>query len=289
MPFSVTIEKYYRLTKPGIIYGNLITATAGYLFASHWHIDFITLIAMLLGLSLVIGCGCVLNNIIDRKIDIKMERTKKRALITGDISTKNALIYGLVIGILGSIVLLKYTNALTFQVALFGLIFYLAVYGFIKRRSVYGTLIGAFAGAVPPVVGFTSVTNYLDFSSVLLFAILVCWQLSHFYAISLYRKDDYAAANLPVWPVIKGDKSTETQILGFIAMYTVFASSLFIFGYCGFLYLLVILITGMTWLVSSLKSDLRSKPKQWGRQVFLSSLIVLLISSVAISLGPIAP
>jgi len=108
-----TVKAYYRLTKPGIIYGNAITALAGFLLASRGHIDIILGIATLLGISLVIASACVFNNYLDQGIDIKMARTKKRALVTGVIKGQAALVYAVILGIVGFTALAAYTNALT--------------------------------------------------------------------------------------------------------------------------------------------------------------------------------
>jgi protoheme IX farnesyltransferase len=289
MAFKSTLTTYYQLTKPGIIYGNLITALAGYLFASHWHVDLKTLLAMLVGLGLIIGCGCVLNNVIDKKIDSKMDRTKNRSIVTQKVSIRSAIVYGAILGLIGSAVLFRFTNNLTAWVALFGLVSYLGFYGFAKRKTVYGTLVGAIAGSIPPLVGFTSVTNYIDLVGLIIVLILVAWQLSHFYAISLYRKNEYKAASLPVWPVIKGDQSTSLQILGFIILFTLFADSLFVLGSTGFLYLLVMTFVGAYWFVDSYKSRTTMTPRAWGKHVFKTSLSVLLITSITLALGSVAP
>jgi protoheme IX farnesyltransferase len=287
MAYKETLRKYYRITKPGIIYGNLITATAGYLFASAWHNNYLTLLSLLIGLSLVIGCACVLNNIQDQEIDSKMARTKKRALVQKTISVKSARNYAVVLGVIGSIIIVTETNFLTLIVGLFGLLSYVVFYGMAKRRTIYSTLVGSLPGAIPPLAGYVAVTNNIDFGGILLVLILICWQLAHFYAISLYRKEEYTAAKLPVWSVVKGNASTQQQILIFVFLYSVFAASMFIFGYCGYLYLIIVGLTGIGWYLQARKSLDTLSPKDWGKKVFRSSLIVILITSIALSIGPV--
>jgi protoheme IX farnesyltransferase len=283
------VKSYYNLAKPGIIYGNLITATAGFLFASRWHSPFHLYISMLLGLALIIGSGCVINNVIDKSIDAKMDRTKKRATVTGQISDQSALIYAAALGLIGSIILILFTNSLTFFVALTGFIIYVVVYGVAKRKTVYGTLIGALAGAVPPLVGYTAFTNYIDLAGELIVLILICWQVSHFYGIALYRKKDYKAAGLPVWPVVKGDWSAQLQAIAFIALFSVFSVALFVFGYCGYTYLITVLVLGLGWLWYSVLNAGKLSASIWGRKIFLSSLIVMLVISLALAFGPVLP
>jgi heme o synthase len=192
------MKKYYWLVKPGIIYGNALTAMAGFLLADRGRFDVVLFLAMLAGICLVMASGCVFNNVWDRQADSKMERTKNRALVTGEISTTNALAYGTVLGLIGFGLLYFYTNALTTLIAAIGFAFYVLVYTPLKHRTVYGTLLGAVAGAVPPVVGYCAVTNELDIGAWLLFLILVVWQMPHFYAIGINRFDDYKAAGIPI-------------------------------------------------------------------------------------------
>jgi protoheme IX farnesyltransferase len=156
------IKEYYQLTKPGIIYGNLITAAGGFLLASQGQIQWGLFLAILAGTALVIGSACVFNNYIDRGIDQKMERTKQRAMVKGSISGPAALTYGTILFILGFIVLAWYTNWLTLGIGILAFIIYVAVYGLSKRRSVHGTIVGSFAGAAPVVAGYTTVTDRFD-------------------------------------------------------------------------------------------------------------------------------
>ncbi|MEI9913841.1 MAG: heme o synthase [Candidatus Saccharibacteria bacterium] len=286
---SNQIKTYYNLAKPGIIYGNLLTAAAGYLFASHWQNHYINLVAMLIGLGLIIGSSCVLNNVIDKGLDIKMERTKKRATVTGKISDKSALIYATILAVLGIVILGIFTNRLAVFTSLFGMLIYIVFYGYAKRKTVYGTLVGSLAGAVPPLVGYTAYTNFIDLAGIMLLFVLICWQLAHFYGIALYRKKEYKAAGLPVWPIVKGDWSAQVQAIGSIALFSLFAISLFLFGYCGFIYIATVLVLGIGWLWYTVIHAGKLSAAVWGRKVFLSSLVVILVFSLAISFGPILP
>src|SRR5262249_26464270 len=138
--------RYYRLAKPGIIYGNLITTSAGFFLASHalrGSVDYGLWLWTLLGISLVMACGCVLNNYIDRGIDARMSRTKDRELVTGAVSVRNALIYAAILGVAGFAVLAWWTNLLTVMIAAGGVFFYIVLYSLWKRRSMYGAHIGS--------------------------------------------------------------------------------------------------------------------------------------------------
>lgn len=287
MDFS-KIKLYYQLTKPGIIYGNLLTTIAGFLLASHWH-SLRKLIFVVIGSALVVGGACVLNNIIDRDIDKAMKRTSERALAVGKISLKQALVYASVLEVAGCFILGKFTNRLTLLIALVGLFFYVVVYGWAKRNTVYSTLIGAISGALPPVIGYVSISGGIDTAAVIVFMMMVFWQLAHFYAIGLYREEEYKAAKLPIWPIVKGTYSTKLQILGSILAFCILSSSLFIFGYTRYVYLITMLIVGFGWFAQANKASRRLDIKKWGRRVFLQSLSVILITSIALAVGPILP
>jgi protoheme IX farnesyltransferase len=192
------LNSYYELTKPGIIYGNALTAAAGFFFASAGIISWPLLVFMLVGLSLIIASACAINNYLDRDIDALMERTKNRPIPSGAISPNRALWFGIMLGLVGSLVLFFHANLLTLGAALFGWIVYVFVYSPLKRRSTFALYVGAIAGAMPPLVGYAAVTNALDSPALLLFAFLFLWQIPHFLAIAVYRYDEYTAAGIPL-------------------------------------------------------------------------------------------
>ncbi|MDB5161151.1 MAG: Protoheme farnesyltransferase [Candidatus Saccharibacteria bacterium] len=238
--------------------------------------------ATILGLSLVIGSACVFNNYIDRDIDALMARTKKRALTAGTVSGSSALVYASVLVLLGLGLLVAYANLLTAFIALFGFFAYVIIYGAAKRRSVHGTVVGSISGAVPPVVGYCAVTGRLDAGALILFLILVCWQMPHFYAIAMYRHDDYAAAKIPVLPVSKGMGAAKVQIMAYIAAFIIAAAALTAFDYTGYIYLTVVLLLGFAWLWFGGTGFKTDDDKQWGRKMFLYSLIVITLLSITI-------
>lgn len=289
MGATATIQTYYRLTKPGIIYGNAITAIGGYLLASAFHIDAGQFLGMLAGLSLVIASGCVYNNYIDQDIDRVMARTKKRALVNGSVSGANALAYATVLGLLGFLSLGLYTNPVTLYSAMFGLFAYVVLYSIGKRKSVHGTVIGSLSGAVPPVVGYCAVTGSVDTAAVLLFLIMVCWQMPHFYAIAMYRKQDYAAAGLPVLPVKKSMAAAKRYILAYIAAFLAAASLLTVFGYTGYTYLVVMALASGYWLGLGLRVMQPPDNIRWARKMFGFSLLILLVWAAMLAAGPFLP
>ncbi len=272
----MVIKEYIALTKPGIIFGNAITALGGFALASKGDFDFWLFSAMLSGLSFIIASACVFNNYIDRDIDEKMERTKNRALAKGLISGRRALIYATILGAFGVLILGRYTNLLTLSLALFGLFAYVVIYGYWKRKSIYGTVIGSISGAIPPVVGYGAVTGRLDHAAAILFVALVLWQMPHFYAIALYRLADYTKANIPVLPIKKGAFITKLNILFYIIGFILFTPILTVLKYTGYPYSLVISILGLFWLLLSLKGFSAKDDRLWAKQMFKFSLVVII-------------
>jgi heme o synthase len=192
------IRLYYELTKPGIVYGNALTAAAGFVLASHGHIDWTLLILTLVGISGIIAAACVCNNYYDREIDARMERTKHRALAAGAASARAALIFGCALLATGCALLLVVHALLALGVALFGFAVYVFLYSPLKHRTGYALYVGAVAGAVPPVAGYAAVKGVLDIAALELFIFLFLWQIFHFLAIAAYRYDEYAAAGVPL-------------------------------------------------------------------------------------------
>lgn len=282
------IRVYYRLAKPGIVYGNAIAAIAGFLLAANGRFDVWLFAAMLVGVSLIMASACVFNNYIDRDIDRLMTRTKKRALVDGTVSGRSALIYGTILGLL-AIGILSFTNILTVALAVFGHFAYVVLYGIGKRKTVHGTVIGSISGAVPPVIGYTAVTDRLDTGALLLFLILVFWQMPHFYAIAMFRRDDYAAAKIPVLPLVKGMDHTKRQIMAYILAFIVASALLTVFGYAGYTYLAVMLLLGGYWLFKGWRGFRAENGYDWSRGMFRFSLVALLVFCSMISLEVLLP
>jgi protoheme IX farnesyltransferase len=281
------IRAYYYLAKPGIVYGNVLSAVAGYLFIAKSNLDPTTFIAMVFGIAYVIGSACVLNNYFDRNIDAKMPRTSKRALVTGKISIRNALIYSAVLGVLGFGLLIAKTNWLTVIIGLIGYIDYIVVYGYAKRRTNYSTSLGSISGSAAIVAGYTTYTNKFDGAAIALFLIMVFWQMAHFHAIALYRLKDYKAAGVTTLPFRKGLKFTRTSIQLYIIAFTLATILLVVLRKIGYSYAVVMIIVGSVWFRIGL--DHKLEPTIWAKRMFKFSLVVLLIFSALLCLNVVLP
>ena len=266
-----------------------MTALAGFLLASKGQVIFRTLLATLAGTALIIASACVFNNYLDREIDKKMDRTKKRALVTGEISVTSALIYACILGTLGFWLLAAFTNALTVFIGVVGIFSYVVLYGYFKRTSVHGTLVGSISGSTSLVAGYCAVTNRFDLLALLLFLVMAAWQMPHFYAIGIYRLKDYKEAGLPILPAKKGVAATKRQILFYIVVFAVAACSLTVFDYAGYTYLGVMLVVSVLWLGIAAKGSTAKDDIKWGKQIFGFSLLALLLFSLMISIAHYLP
>lgn len=273
---------YYLVTKPGIIMGNLITVAAGFLLASKGVIDLWLFFATLLGLALIIASACVFNNYIDRQIDKKMERTKNRALAAGLISHKKAILFAISLFIIGNLVLFTYTNASASLVADVGFFIYVTLYSIWKHHTIYGTAIGSIAGATPPVVGYLAVNNLFDSGALILFSILICWQMPHFFSIAMYRLDDYTRASIPVLPVMRGVYKTKWRMLIYIIAFILTTTLLTLFNYTGYAYLAIATLLGIAWLSLCLKGFKSNNDQLWAKQMFRLSLVIITAICVTI-------
>jgi protoheme IX farnesyltransferase len=283
------IKRYYKLAKPGIIYGNLLSAIAGFVLASQRNFDAGLFLATLIGTALVIGSGCVFNNYIDRDIDSKMMRTKKRALPARQIPLVHALIYGVILGVLGFGILWHFTNPVTVILGFIGIFFYVVVYGIAKRRTPWGTVIGSIPGATPAAAGYTAFTGTFDEAALLLFLILAIWQMPHFYALAIFQLDDYKRAGLPVLAAVRGIGTTKTRIMAYIAAFILIVPLLTILNYTGYTFALVMLILGIIWFWEGIKKFNAADNVAWARRMFGYSLIVLLVFPLAVTVDIFLP
>lgn len=287
------LSRYLRVTKPGIIFGNLVSVIGGFLLAAQGSIDPVLFLATVVGLSLVVASGCALNNCIDRDIDAKMQRTRNRVTVTGAISLKAAAAHGVVLGLTGFWLLYRFTNPLALAFAFGGFVIYVGVYSlYMKRHSVYGTLVGSLSGAVPPVVGYCAVSNHFDAGAATLLVMFSLWQMPHSYAIAIFRYADYKAANIPVLPLARGIPAAKRQMVLYILAFAVATMMLGLQGYAGYAYLAVAGATSLWWLglaLTGYRSTSEADHRTWARKVFFCSIITITALSVMMAVDFQAP
>ena len=236
------LKSYYHLCKPNVVYMMLICAVVGMLLAEQYVSSYLYLFISLLGIALCAASAAAINQVIDRKTDASMTRTDQRPLPQGELSPMHASIFALIIGILGSMILYFFVNTLTMVLTITSLIGYAFIYTvYLKRATPQNIVIGGLAGAAPPLLGWSSITNTIDPYALLLVLIIFVWTPPHFWALAIYRKDEYAKESIPMLPVTHGVQFTKLQIV----LYTVILFIVSILPY-------VVLMSGIIYLVSAL-------------------------------------
>ena len=278
---------YYRLAKPGMVYGNMLPAIAGYAIASHGIIEPIKMIGSLAGLLLVMGSSCIINNIRDSHMDRMMQRTSRRATATGAAPYNQALMVALVLVMIGLISLYSSAHWIAVLCVLLGWILYAGVYTSLKPRSVYATLVGSVPGAIPPVVGYTAVYGHVDVVTIMLFIMLITWQLVHFYAIAIRCRHDYQMAKIPVYSIVYGIPATVQAMRIYGLLYCTCAILLAWILSLSSVWLVLIVIVHLGLLYVLFGSSSRSS--EWAKRTFVISITGLtlwcVVTTVAVALG----
>lgn len=287
-----TFKDYYSIVKPGVLYGNALTAVAGFFFASAYFKVFDTwlFIATIIGTTFIIASACALNNYLDQDIDSKMARTKTRVIVAGKVPGYKAVILSAILGVLGLVILILFTNWLVVTVGVLGFVVYVVLYGMLsKRLSIHGTLVGSISGAAPILAGYVAVSGVIDPAAVIVFAILFFWQMPEFYSIAVYRMKEYKAAGVPVITVVKGIDYTKVQIFFYTVAFVISTLLLTVFGYTGYVYLIIMLGLGLYWLYIGYLGLKTRDSAMWARRMFRFALLTLLVFCAIVSVGPLLP
>ncbi|NIB39529.1 protoheme IX farnesyltransferase [Pseudomaricurvus alkylphenolicus] len=267
---------YLELCKPNVVALMILTSAIGMLLAVPGMVPLDIFILGNLGIALCAGSAATVNHLVDRQIDQKMMRTFNRPVATGRVAPLPASLFALATGLLGMSILLIFVNALTAWLTLASLLGYAVVYTlFLKRATPQNIVIGGIAGAAPPLLGWTAVTGEVGGHGLLLVLIIFAWTPPHFWALAVYRKDEYANADIPMLPVTHGERYTKIHIL----LYTLilFAVTLLPYatGMFNWLYLLGAVVLGggfLYWAVRLLMSD----DSKLGMDTFKYSIIYLM-------------
>lgn len=288
--FWARVVRFYSLTKPRVLFANALTAAAGFFLASAGNVDWAIFLAVCAGTTLVIGSACVLNNVLDRDIDQRMARTRKRATVTGDVGARSALVFSALLAAAGFAILVLWVNWPVVAIGAAGFLFYVVLYGMLsKRLSMHGTLVGSISGATPVLAGYVAVTGSIDVGAVVAFLMMFFWQEPAFYAIAIYRRHEYASADVPVITVARGVGFAKRQILVFAVLYVVTSLLLQVFGFTGWVYSAVMAVSGAVWIGFAIHGLRSTDDDRWAKRMFRFSLAILLILCVMFVVGPILP
>jgi protoheme IX farnesyltransferase len=285
----VKLRALYSALKPERTYANVMTTGAGFLFACGWHIHWPLLAYVLLGTTLIVMSACAANNCTDRNLDAHMSRTWERPTVTGVLPVGKLAFAAVILGLVGFAILAVHVNWLTVLIGAVGYVDYVVLYAWAKRTTIHSTLIGTISGAMPLVAGYTAVTGRFDATALLLGLVMVFWQMPHFYAIGIFRRDDYAAAGLPIWPVRKGVRSTQYWMLVYTALYLAAVVALTVVGATGVVFAAVVGLMGLYWLLRGVRGIRSLDPVKWARGMFGFSLVTLLVLSASLAAAPVLP
>jgi protoheme IX farnesyltransferase len=216
--FLQRTRAFYSLTKPRVVSLIVFTAAIGMFLASPGMVEPRLLLAAILGIWFVAGAAAAVNCLVEQHIDARMQRTRWRPLVRGELSAAQTLVFAGVLGGLGLWILYRYVNVLTMGLTAATFVGYAIIYTLIlKPATPQNIVIGGASGAMPPVLGWAAVTGQVPAEAMLLFLIIFAWTPPHFWALALYRTDDYAKAGVPMLPVTHGKPYTRLQVL----LYTV--------------------------------------------------------------------
>jgi len=283
------ISGYLKLTKPSIIYLLVLTSATAMFLAEGFSGNLLKVVLGLLGIGLIASSSAAINQILDVEVDSKMARTKNRPLVKGEISVSSAKIFSGVLLITGSVILLVFINQLTLVLTLLTWAFYSFLYTkILKFAGTQNIVIGGIAGAMPPLLGWTAITNSIDALPLLMVLIIFIWTPPHFWALAINRKEDYVAAKIPMMPVIKGTAYTKIQIVLYSILLAVTSIFPFATGYLGGFYFLsaIVLNTIFIGFATALIFD---KENKLALPLFLYSIVFLTILFICMALDKLIP
>ncbi len=258
-PVTASWRDYYVLTKPGVVQLLVFTAIVGMFLSTPGSVDWKILLFASLGIGLSAASGAAVNHILDQRLDAEMLRTRDRPMPKGLINDRDALIFAVALGFVGIAILIFFINVLTAALTFLSLIGYAVVYTvYLKRATPQNIVIGGAAGASPPVLGWTAVTNEVSGYALLLFLIIFTWTPPHFWALAVARRDDYAKAGVPMLPVTHGPEVTKSFIVYYTILLIIISVLPYITGMTGILYLFAAVLLGAGFLYYAIRL-------KWGR------------------------
>jgi len=269
------VKDYIELTKPRITWLILMSTAIGYYFGHQgaWHIW--PILHTLIGTGLIASGTAALNQWYEREADKKMRRTQARPIPSGRLTPANAFWFGVALEVLGSLELWLGVNALTSLLGIATIALYLFAYTPLKQKTWWSTTIGAFPGAIPPLIGFAGAANTLTPEAWALFGILFFWQFPHFYAIAWMYREDYARAGIQMLPVVEPDgESTARQILVYSLLLIPISLLPKWLGMTGSLYMVGALVMGLAFLYAGVRVTF-DRTRVRARRVLLASVLYL--------------
>ena len=250
--FFNLLKEFIILTKPRVNLLIIFTAIVGMLLAHQSHLDYELIFFASIGIGLAASSAAIINHVIDQDIDSIMDRTKSRPLVKGLIKPLHAIYFAIFLSITSIFLLYILVNTLTAVLTFFTIIIYSFIYSvYLKNLTSQNIVIGGIAGAMPPLLGWTSITNQIEPFPLILFLIIFLWTPPHFWALAVYKYDDYKKANIPMLPVTHGKDFARLHI--FLYSILLFCITLFpyVLSLSGYLYLFGVVIIGLKFMIDS--------------------------------------
>jgi len=245
-------KEFVLLTKPRVNLLIMFTAIVGMLLAHNGNLNYEIIFFASVGIGLAASAAAIINQVIDQKIDSIMDRTKSRPLVQGNIKPEHAVIFALFLSTSSLFILYLFVNLLTSILTFISIIIYSLIYSvYLKNLNSQNIVIGGIAGAMPPLLGWTSITNQIEPFPLVLFLIIFLWTPPHFWALAVYKYDDYLKADVPMLPITHGKDFARLHI--FLYSILLFCITLFpyLLGFSGLIYFIGAFVFGMKFVVDS--------------------------------------
>jgi heme o synthase len=282
---NATWQDYLELTKPKVVLLILLTAIVGMYMAPVESVPIDILIVATIGIGFASGGAAVVNHIVDQRIDTLMARTLKRPVATGKINNRNAILFAVFLSVSSMILLYWYINPLTAVLTFFGLVGYAFIYTmYLKRATPQNIVIGGLSGAIPPLLGWTAVdgaAGTIHPHALLLVLIVFVWTPPHFWALAIFRRDEYAKADIPMLPVTHGIAFTKLNIVLYTILLLFAAALPYLVGMSYLIYLVSSTILGLIFLYYALKLQM-TKERKVAMDTFKYSITYLMLVFVAL-------
>jgi protoheme IX farnesyltransferase len=272
-----SVKDYLMLMKPRVMSLVVFTAISGMLLAPgniHPLIAFVSILCITIGA----GSAAAINMWYDRDIDAIMKRTQKRPIVTGAVKADEALAFGIITGTMAIIMMAVSVNIISAALLAFTILYYIYIYTiWLKRTSVQNVVIGGVSGALPPIIGWASVTGNISWQAFSLFAIIFIWTPPHSWALALYRSADYKNCNIPMMPVIKGVLYTKKQIMLYSILMFFISLWPYFLNISSHLYLITAIISGLTFLYYAVNLFADTEQNHVAKKLFWYSIFYLFI------------
>lgn len=277
------IQAFVELTKPRIAFMLILSAAAGFYMGTVGAFNFVLFVNAMIGIGLLAFGVATMNQWLERRIDVHMERTAGRPLPTGRVTPNEALVFGIVQCAVAELYLFFLVNPLTAAFGTTVIVGYVFLYTPLKTKTSASTAIGAIPGAMPPLMGWTAAANEFTLGAWILFVFLFLWQFPHFFAIAWLYKDQYAKAGIKMLPVVDRDgKLTARQIVMFTLMLVAVSLAPFFFGFSGWIFGAAALVLGLWFLFESIRTAKAKTPEMARRLLYVSVLYLPLLFTIMV-------